>query len=273
MTDFMGKDTGIPLFADSCLLKEGTYPLGLWGHILVILDRSGESTFGGVVLFLAAKKEVFSNGPRLLVVGLNPSAIVIFVVVIIISVKVVLAVAAGVAVAKSLIEIASAVAVAVAVGGKGPLDLFQSGWNPAKTHGRFEFLQSSCSFDVILGGIDPGTIEMVGIGLFLLRAVVFFLFRALLNPVTLDAAKLARVPIWGKTELLGFFGTDIGHCCALLPSFVDFLCCARRIKIMIVIRQCSVTRFCVTFSFLMSGGKARKSCPFLLIVWPSIRAK
>ncbi len=159
----------------------------------MILDGSSKATLGGVVLFLAAKKEIFANGPRLLVVGFDPRSIVAISIIIVISVIVIVVV-----VSKPVVS-----SILATVGRKGSLDLFQPRGYLAKTEGRLEFLQGPRSLNIFFGRINPGTVQMVWICLFLLVAVLFLL-RTLLNPVALDIAQLAGVSIGRNAQLFGF---------------------------------------------------------------------
>ena len=131
--------------------------------------------------------------------------------------SVVVAIAIAVAISESLSGITVFVfAVVIAVCCKGPLDLFQSGGNLAETQGRLEFLEGPRFFNIILRGIDPGTVDMVRIFVsFLLLTVVvlvlvLFLFRALLNPMARDVAQLAFVPLGGNAKFFWLVGNTGG---------------------------------------------------------------
>jgi len=58
-------------------------------------------------------------------------------------------------------------------------------------------LQGLGFFDVLLGGIDSGSVNMIRVFL----RFMFFLFGTLLDPVPLDLAELAHISVWGNAEL------------------------------------------------------------------------
>jgi len=230
------KGTGIPLFARARLLEKCTDPLGPRSQGVVVLDRPGEPTLRPVGLFLAAKKEVLADRPGVLVVGLDPLVAAFVVIVIVITVVVTIAVIGSIAVVETLVVIvvvpesivvltatatadatatANATAATTTVGRKGPLDLFQPGRNPAKAHGGLEFLEGLCLFNVLFRRIDSGAMDVIRILFwfrFLRIVAAFLLFRALLDPVALDLAQLARVSIRRDAEFFGFVGSGTYIC-------------------------------------------------------------
>ena len=176
--------------AGTGLGKKCTDALCFWRNILVILDRPSKPTLGGVVLFLAAKKEVFANGSRLFVVGFDPRSIVTVSIIIVLVVP------------KTVVP-----PILSTVGRKGSLDLFQSRGYPAKTERRLEFLQGPRFLNIFFGRINSGTVHMVWICLFLFVAALFLLWT-LLNPVALDVAQLAGVSIGRNAQFFGFVGAN-----------------------------------------------------------------
>jgi len=85
--------------------------------------------------------------------------------------------------------------IGIARSGKGSLDLFQAGRNPAKARGRLDFLQRPGLFDVLFGRIDAGPIDVVWILVASVLVFVLFLFGTSLDPVPLGLAQLADVSI------------------------------------------------------------------------------